>query len=265
MVSKSRFFRTLATTPIHVKLFAQFDSFFNGFATSASMIQLFHVSKVYPPHSKALTDVSLEIDRGEFVFLTGPSGAGKTTLLKLLFRQEEPSEGQILINGQDVNRLKSRDVARLRQKMGLVFQEFKLLPGLSAVENVALAAQVVGVRKRESQTKAYQLLRELGLKGKYDAKPLTLSGGEQQRVAIARALINEPFLVLADEPTGNLDDQAADETMHVFLKIRERGTTLIIASHNLDLIKQYGSRIISLRQGCLADDLERVRAGGRAH
>lgn len=228
------------------------------------MIQLVHVSKVYPPGSKALTDVSLEIDRGEFVFLTGPSGAGKTTLLKLLFRQEEPSEGQILINGQDVNRLKSHGVARLRQKMGLVFQEFKLLAGLSALENVALAAQVVGARKKDSQTKAYQLLRELGLKGKYDAKPPTLSGGEQQRVAIARALINDPLLVVADEPTGNLDDQAADETMRLFLKIRERGTTLVVASHNIELIKRYGTRIIALHQGRLADDLERVRAGGRA-
>ena len=228
------------------------------------MIQLFHVSKVYPPRSKALTDVSLQIERGEFVFLAGPSGAGKTTLLKLLFRQEKPSEGQILINGQDLSRLKSRNIARLRQKMGLVFQEFKLLPGLSALDNVALAAQVVGMRKRESQTKAYQLLGELGVRGKYDAKPLTLSGGEQQRVAIARALINEPELVLADEPTGNLDDQAAGDTMALFLKIRERGTTLIIASHNFDLIKRYGSRIIALRQGCLADDLERVRAEGQA-
>ena len=227
------------------------------------MIQLFHVSKVYPPRSKALSDVSLQISPGEFVFLAGPSGAGKTTLLKLLFREEKPSEGQILINGQDLNRLKGRDVARLRQKMGLVFQEFKLLPGLSALDNVALAAQVVGMRKRESQTKAYQLLRELGMKGKYDAKPLTLSGGEQQRVAIARALINEPHLVLADEPTGNLDDQMAGETMGLFLKIRERGTTLIVASHNIDLIKRYGTRIISLRQGCLADDLERVRAEAR--
>jgi cell division transport system ATP-binding protein len=263
-VSKSRVFGTVTTTPIHVKLFTRFDCLFAAFATPASMIQLLHVSKVYPPRSKALTDVSLEIDRGEFVFLTGPSGAGKTTLLKLLFRQEEPSDGQILINGQDINRLKGRDVARLRQKMGLVFQEFKLLPGLSALDNVALAAQVVGARKRDSHTKADQLLRELGLKGKCDAKPPTLSGGEQQRVAIARALINDPFLVVADEPTGNLDDQAADETMRLFLRIRERGTTLVIASHNLELIKRYGTRIISLRQGCLADDLERVRAGGRA-
>jgi cell division transport system ATP-binding protein len=228
------------------------------------MIQLFHVSKVYPLASKALTDLTFHIDRGEFVFLTGPSGAGKTTLLKLLFRQEEPTEGQILINGRNVNKMKSREVSRLRQTIGLVFQEFKLLPGLSALHNVALAAQVIGLSKRESQTKAYQLLRELGLQGKYAAKPLTLSGGEQQRVAIARALINDPMLVLADEPTGNLDDTAADEIMRLFLKIRERGTTLIVASHNIDLIKRYGTRIIALRQGTLADDLERVRTAERA-
>ncbi len=229
------------------------------------MIQLVHVSKLYPPQSRALNDVTLQIDRGAFVFLTGPSGAGKTTLLKLLFRQEDPSEGEIFINGQNITRLKSRGVARLRREIGLVFQEFKLLPGLSALDNVALAAQVIGCSKRDSQTKAYQLLRELGMRSKFDAKPLTLSGGEQQRVAIARALINDPKLVLADEPTGNLDDRAADETMRLFLKIRERGTTLIIASHQIDLIKRYGTRIIALRQGCLADDLERVKAGEQAH
>jgi cell division transport system ATP-binding protein len=223
------------------------------------MIQLSHVSKVYPPRSTALSDVTLEIERGAFVFITGPSGAGKTTLLKLLFRQEEPTQGEIFINGQNVSRLKNAGVARLRRKIGLVFQEFKLLPGLTAVENVALAAQVIGVSRRQSETRAYQLLRDLGIRDKAGAKPQALSGGEQQRVAIARALVNDPLFVLADEPTGNLDDAAANETMRLFLRIRERGTTLIIASHNMDLVKQYGTRIVSLRQGRLADDLERVR------
>ncbi|HZA56240.1 MAG TPA: ATP-binding cassette domain-containing protein, partial [Candidatus Udaeobacter sp.] len=156
------------------------------------MIQLFHVSKTYPPNSQALSDINLEIDNGEFVFLTGPSGAGKTTLLKLLFREEEPTDGRILFNNQNLNRLNSRGVARLRRKIGLVFQEIRLLPRLTALENVALAAEVVGTSKRESHTRAYHLLRELGLKEKYEAKPLTLSAGEQQRVAIARALINDP-------------------------------------------------------------------------
>lgn len=221
------------------------------------MIQFFHVTKTYPPNSPALIDVTLSIEKGQFVFLTGPSGAGKTTLLKLMFREEEPSEGQILIDHQNVTRLHTRGVARLRRRIGLVFQEFKLLPRLTVVENVALAAQVVGVPRREAQIKAVRLLRELGLE-KSQATPLMLSAGEQQRVAIARALINEPKLILADEPTGNLDPGVAEEIMRIFFKLRETGTTLIVASHNLDLIKRYGSRILSLRQGRLVDDLERV-------
>jgi cell division transport system ATP-binding protein len=221
------------------------------------MIQLFHVSKTYPDNSPALVDITLSIEKGQFVFLTGPSGAGKTTLLKLLFREEEPSEGQILIDHQNVTRLHTRGVARLRRRIGLVFQEFRLLPRLTIMENVALAAQVVGVPRREAQIKAVRLLRELGLE-KSQAKPLMLSAGEQQRVAIARALINEPKLILADEPTGNLDAEVAEEIMRIFLKLRQAGTTLIVASHNLDLIKRYGSRILSLRQGRLIDDLERV-------
>jgi len=219
------------------------------------MVQLSHVSKIYPPNSPALLDLSLHIDKGQFVFLTGPSGAGKTTLLKLLVREEEPSQGRILIDGQDIARLKSRRIARLRRKIGLVFQDFKLLPRLSLIENVALAAEVSGTPRNESLTRAQRVLEELGVTEKYDAKPLALSGGEQQRVAIARALINEPMLILADEPTGNLDDASADETMRLFLKIRDRGTTLVVASHNQELVRKYGSRIISLSGGCLAEDV----------
>ena len=229
------------------------------------MIEFFHVSKIYPPNLAALTDICLQIDAGEFVFVTGPSGAGKTTLLKLLFRAEEPSDGQVFLHGQNINRLNSRGIALLRRRIGLVFQEFKLLPRLTALENVALAAEVLGMSRKESHTKAYQLLRELGLKDKYDSKPLTLSGGEQQRVAIARALVNDPVLVLADEPTGNLDAEVSDETMRLFLKIREHGTTIMVASHDIELIRRYGTRIISLQRGYLADDLQRVkkRGGGR--
>jgi len=222
------------------------------------MIQFHHVSKAYPPASAALTDITLSIDKGEFVFLTGPSGAGKTTLLKLLFRDVDPSRGQILFNGQNIGQLNSRGVARLRRQIGLVFQEFKLLPRLSALENVSLAAEIIGVPRKESHSRAYRLLHDLGLQKNHDTRPPALSGGEQQRVAIARALINEPALVLADEPTGNLDSEIADETMRLFVKIRERGTTLMIASHDLQLIKRYGTRIIYLRDGRIADDLERV-------
>jgi cell division transport system ATP-binding protein len=185
-------------------------------------------------------------------------------LLKLLFREEEPSEGQILIDGRNVTRLGSRGVARLRRKIGLVFQEFKLLPGITALENVALAAEVLGRSKRESRTKAYQLLRELGLKDRYDAKPLALSAGEQQRVAIARALINDPRLILADEPTGNLDAEVADEIMRLLFKMRDRGTTILIATHDLGMIARYGTRVLSLQRGMLTDWSGRTAAeGGR--
>jgi cell division transport system ATP-binding protein len=225
------------------------------------MLQLHHVSKIYPLNSAALRDITLYIDQGELVFLTGPSGAGKTTLLRLIFREEEPTQGQILIDGKNVTKLKTRGIALLRQRLGLVFQEFKFLPYLSALDNVALAAEVVGTPRRESRRKAYHLLGELGLKDKYKAKPFGLSGGEQQRVAIARALINDPILVLADEPTGNLDAELAHETMRLFLKIRQRGTTLVIASHDLDFVKHYATRIISLQRGRLVDDVERVKEG----
>jgi cell division transport system ATP-binding protein len=218
------------------------------------MIQLFHVSKTYPPNHRALTDINLEIARGELVFVVGASGAGKSTLLKLLFREEEPSEGQILIDGKNITRLNRRGVARLRRTIGLVFQECKLLASLTALQNVAFAAEVIGLSKRQSRIKAYQLLRELGLKDRHDAKPLALSAGEQQRVAIARALINEPVLVLADEPTGNLDAEAADETMRLLLRMRERGATVIIATHDFAIVDRYGMRVLSLQRGVLADD-----------
>jgi cell division transport system ATP-binding protein len=218
------------------------------------MIQLFHVSKLYPPNTVALRNVSLEIAKGELVFLAGPSGAGKTTLLKLLFREEQPSKGQVLINGKDLSKLDRHGVARLRQRMGLVFQEFKFLPHMTALDNVALAALVRGAPKRASYIKAHHLLREFGLQEKINTQPFALSGGERQRVAIARAVMNDPIVVLADEPTGNLDADLADETMRLFLKIREGGTTIVIASHDLDLSRRYGTRILSLRAGYLAGE-----------
>ena len=218
------------------------------------MVQLFRVAKIYPPNYPALKDIHLQIDKGEFVFLSGPSGAGKTTLLRLLFRAEDASEGQIVVNGRNITRLDGKGVAELRRQLGLVFQEFKLLPTLTALENVALAAQVVGISKHESKRKAFHLLRELGLKDKHDARPPTLSGGEQQRVAIARALVNEPMLVLADEPTGNLDADMAEETMRLFLKIHEHGTTVLIATHDTGVLKRFGCRAVFLQRGELISD-----------
>jgi cell division transport system ATP-binding protein len=226
------------------------------------MIEFHQVCKTYPPNATALIDITFTVNRGEFVFLTGPSGAGKTTLLKLLSRDEDPSGGHIVFDGQNICRLASRGVARLRRRIGVVFQEFKLLPRLTALENVSLAAEVIGVPRKESQTRARRLLAELGLQKKIATRPPALSGGEQQRVAIARALINDPLLVLADEPTGNVDAQTADEIMELFLKVCDRGATLLIASHDLDTIKRYGSRILWLRDGRLADDFERVGKRG---
>jgi len=228
------------------------------------MIQLSNVSKTYPPNSAALKGISLQIEKGECVFVTGPSGAGKTTLLKLLCREEEPSEGQISINGKNLVRLNRRGIARLRQQMGLLFQEFKFLPHMTAIDNVALAGLVVGAPRGETYNKAYRLLRELGLQNKYNAKPPTLSGGEQQRVAIARALMNDPMIVLADEPMENLDAELADETMRLFLKSRERGTTVMVASHDLDFSQRYRTRVISLHEGCLVEDSKLASKAGRS-
>ena len=227
------------------------------------MIQLSNVSKIYPPNAAALKGISLQIEKGECVFVTGPSGAGKTTLLKLLCREEEPSEGEISINGKNLIRLNSRGIARLRQQMGLLFQEFKFLPHMTALDNVALAGLVVGAPRGASYNKAYHLLRELGLEKKYNAKPLALSGGEQQRVAIARALMNDPIIVLADEPTENLDAELADETMRLFLESQERGTTIIVASHDLDFSQRYRTRVISLHEGYLVDDSKLASKEGR--
>ncbi len=220
------------------------------------MIHLARVSKFYSPDFPALVDVHLDVERGEFVFLSGPSGAGKTTLLKLLFRGEEATDGEIIVNGRNVGRLGGRGVAELRQQIGLVFQEFKLLSTMSVLDNVALAAEVVGVSARESRKKAFHLLRELGLKDKHDAKPPMLSGGEQQRVAIARALVNDPILVLADEPTGNLDSEVADETIGLFARIHEQGATIVIATHDAALIERFPYRVAILERGRLLGGAE---------
>jgi cell division transport system ATP-binding protein len=217
------------------------------------MIQLSHVWKTYPPDCRALVDLNLEIPTGEFIFLVGPSGAGKSTFLKLLFREEEPSAGQIFVGGKNIARLGRRGVAQLRRTIGLVFQECKLLGSLTALQNVALAAEALGAPPKVSRFKAYQLLRDLGLRERCDAKPIALSAGERQRVAIARALINEPRLVLADEPTGNLDPDTGDEIMRLLLRMRERGATVIIATHDYGIVERYGTRVISLQRGKLAE------------
>ncbi len=215
------------------------------------MIRLYHVTKRYSEYSVALADVSFSVEKGEFVFLTGASGAGKTTLLKLLLRKDVPSEGQILVNGRNIAALPRSRIPFLRRSMGVVFQDFKLLPRKTIMENVSLVLRLLGLPAKELKSKAYQALKRVGLHHKLTKYPLELSGGEQQRVAIARALINEPSILLADEPTGNLDPDLALEIMNLFRETNNRGTTVIVATHDRDLIERMGRRTLLLDHGRL--------------
>ena len=216
------------------------------------MIQLFRVSKTFGGNI-ALKDVSLRIRKGEFAFVTGPSGAGKTTLLRLLFGAEQPTEGQILINGINLNRISRRNLDLLRRSIGFVFQDFKLLNRRSVFDNVALASVVMGDRSAVTRKKAHQILRAVGLAAKEQAYPLQLSGGEQQRVAIARAMINNPLILLADEPTGNLDPDVTRDIMLLFRTINLRGTTVLIATHSRELLDNTEQRIVVLNKGLLME------------
>lgn len=218
------------------------------------MIQLQQVEKYFTPAQSALAGINLEISKGELVLLTGPSGAGKSTLLKLIYREEEPSAGAVLVLGQNLRALNSQGVARLRRRIGLVFQEFKLLANLTALENIALAAEVAGATKRAARERAGHLLDQLRLAARRDAKPAALSGGEQQRIAVARALVNRPNLILADEPTGNLDATAAADTLRLFKDIQQHDSTIVIASHDVNLFKDLATRVVRLDQGRIVDD-----------
>ena len=228
------------------------------------MIQFQRVDKRYAPALFALSDINLEIQKGEFILLCGANGAGKSTLLKLIYREEEPSSGNVLFEGRNLKSFDSRAVAKLRCRLGLVFQEFKLLTNLSGLENVSLAAEVAGLTKSAARGRAEQLLRDLGLTHKRDANPSSLSGGEQQRIAIARALVNRPSLILADEPTGNLDDEAARETLRLFKNIQQQDTTIVVASHAVELFKETATRVVQLEKGrIVADSAGSAPAGWR--
>jgi cell division transport system ATP-binding protein len=216
------------------------------------MIQAFHVYKQYDRESMALSDVTLSVGRGEFCFLTGPSGAGKTTFLKLVFREELPSQGQILVGGRNVTAIPDGQIPELRRSIGVVFQDFKLLRRKTILENVAFVLRILGVAPREQKRRAFAALKAVGLHHKMHAYPLQLSGGEQQRVAIARALINEPMLILADEPTGNLDPDMAQEIMRLFLEVNARGTTVLVATHDREMIQRMGKRVLALEKGRVA-------------
>ncbi|MEE9591366.1 MAG: cell division ATP-binding protein FtsE, partial [Thermodesulfobacteriota bacterium] len=206
------------------------------------MIQMFHVYKNYEGSLTALSDVTLKVDRGEFIFITGPSGAGKTTLLKLIFGTETPTEGQIIVDGRNQSRIDSKHIAYLRKKMGFVFQDFKLLPKRTVYENVALALEVMGIPPKDVKKSVLRALSYVGLRHRANYKPLALSGGEQQRVAIARALVKEPTILLADEPTGNLDPDLAISIIDLFKDINIKGTTVVVATHDKMIIERANKR-----------------------
>jgi cell division transport system ATP-binding protein len=209
------------------------------------------LGKVYRRGTFALQDLTFTIDKGEFVFLTGPSGAGKTTLLRLLLLQERPTEGQVFVGGRNLARLTPHEVQAYRRTIGFVFQDFKLIASKTVFENVSFALRVLGVSIEQQRRRTYQVLKWVGLQHLLNAFPEELSGGEQQRVAIARALVNEPHLILADEPTGNLDPDLSLEIMNLFRDINASGTTVLVATHDRDLIKWVGRRVMHLAEGQL--------------
>ncbi len=213
------------------------------------MIETHHLSKLYSRGLYALQDLSLTVQKGEFVFLTGPSGAGKSTLLRLLLVQDRPSEGELFVNGHDLTSLSRGDVQEYRRGIGFIFQDFKLIPTRTVFENVAFVLEVLGVPGGQQRRRAFQVLKWVGLQHRINAYPRDLSGGEQQRIAIARALVNDPALVLADEPTGNLDPDLSLEIMNLLREVNAGGTTVVVATHDRELIRLVGRRTITLDQG----------------
>jgi len=228
------------------------------------MVQLQDVSKFYPNGVVALRDVTLRVDRAEFVFIVGPSGTGKSTLLRLLYRDETPTGGRVFVAGRDVGRLPPRGIARLRRGLGVIFQDFKLLPARTVLENVAFALRVIGVRSAEIRPRAMRALELVGLADRAMALPHQLSGGEQQRVSLARAIVNDPPLLLADEPTGNLDPDSSWETMQVLSRINLRGTTVIMATHNKTIVDILRRRVVQLADGRIVRDEPRGLYGSDA-
>ena len=217
------------------------------------MIEASHLSKRYRRGVYALRDFSLTIDKGEFMFLTGPSGAGKSTLLRLLLRQDLPTEGRLTVAGRDLSELRGAQVQAYRRMVGFVFQDFRLVPRFTVFQNVAFVMRVLGVALGVQQRKTFQVLKWVGLQHRMNAFPEELSGGEQQRIAIARALVNDPQLVLADEPTGNLDPDLSLDIMNLFREINARGTTVVVATHDRELIQRVGRRAVSLDHGVIVE------------
>ncbi len=218
------------------------------------MILLDRVTKIYNRTNTALDRVSLHVEAKEFVIIIGTSGAGKSTLLKLLTREEKPTSGKIVIGGLDYDKLKDRDIPLLRRKIGVVFQDFKLLPNKTVFENVAFALEIVGLTNREINHTVPRVLDIVGLKGKEKSMPLELSGGERQRVAIARAIVRQPKILIADEPTGNLDPKHAWDVIKVLEKINRYGTTVVLTTHNQEIVNKLKRRVVTIRDGRVVSD-----------
>jgi cell division transport system ATP-binding protein len=217
------------------------------------VIEANHISKTYTRGVYALRNLSLRIDKGDFVFLTGPSGAGKSTLLRMLLRQDVPTEGELTVDGRNLATLNPRQVQAYRRSLGFVFQDFKLLPAKTVLENVSFVPRVLGMAITQQQRRTFQVLKWVGLQHRMNAYPMELSGGEQQRVAIARALVNDPTIILADEPTGNLDPDLSLEIMNLFREINARGTTVLVATHDRELIRRVGRRSVTLDHGHIVE------------
>ena len=218
------------------------------------MIDMKDVSKVYENGAMALDHVNVHIDKGEFVFIVGASGAGKSTFIRMLFREVLPSEGSLIVNGQDVVNMDHSDVPYLRRGLGVIFQDYRLLPDKTVTENVAFAMQVIEAPRRKIQHSVNAVLDIVGLRDKYKCFPSQLSGGEQQRVAIARAIVNHPALVIADEPTGNLDPETSWDIMDIFKRINADGTTIVMATHDKDIVDAMKRRVIAIEDGHIVRD-----------
>ena len=218
------------------------------------MIDFENVSKTYPNGTHALYDVTLHIDKGEFVFVVGNSGSGKTTLIKLLMKELDSTSGQTIVSGERLEGMKHRRVAKYRRKLGVVFQDFRLLKDRNVYENVAFAQRVVNRPTRVIRKRVPEVLQEVGLAGKYKSFPDELSGGEQQRVALARALVNRPDILLADEPTGNLDPKTSEEIMKLLEQINDRGTTVLVVTHNKEIVNAMKKRVVTMHEGSIISD-----------
>ncbi len=218
------------------------------------MLEMINVSKVYPGGSVALQDVNVRIEQGEFVFVVGPSGAGKSTFFKMLFREVLPSSGKVIVNGHDLVKMTDKEIPYFRRQLGIVFQDYRLLPDRTVYDNVAFAMQVIETPYRKIKRRVNDVLDLVGLRKRAHAYPTELSGGEQQRIAIARAIVNDPILLIADEPTGNLDPETSWEIMDIFREVNKSGTTIVMATHDREIVDEMEKRVIAIEHGRIVRD-----------